>query len=222
MGLLNPDSGKNPPPYPNAPFAHYNVGVKTVIISLAVFGASLGVFVGCVAGGDGRAAPELERRAHELNKTIMCPLCPGESIDQSQNPLSAQMRAIVAEKLADGWTDDQIREFFVERYGPSVLLEPPREGFGLAAWLVPPAAFALALAAVLFALRRMTASRAPDDDTVDESAGGGASPADGYLARLRSALGESEETAAGGGGNRDARDAAGAESGAGSNEEEAR
>ena len=196
--------------------------MKIVIISLAVFGASLAAFVGCVAGGDGRAAPELERRAHELNKTIMCPLCPGESIDQSQNPLSAQMRSIVAEKLADGWTDGQIREFFVERYGPSVLLEPPREGFGLTAWLVPPAAFALALVALLFALRRMTASRAPDDDGVDESAGG-ASQADGYLARLRSALGESEETAADGGdGNRDARDAAGAESGAGNNEEEAR
>ena len=207
-----------PPPYPKPPFAHYNVGVKIVIISLAALLASLAAF-GCFAGGAGRSAPELERRAHELNKTIMCPLCPGESIDQSQNPLSAQMRAVVAEKLADGWTDDQIREFFVERYGPSVLLEPPREGFGLTAWLVPPAAFALALVALLFALRRMSASRAPDDDGGGESGAGGASQAGDYLARLRSALGDDDETAAADGGGGDVRDAAaGADAGAGESE----
>ena len=120
----------------------------------------------------------------------MCPLCPGESIDQSQNPLSAQMRAIVAEKLAEGWSDDQIREFFVERYGQSVLLEPPREGFGLTAWIVPPAAFALALAALLMALRRMSSSRAADggDDAEDGAADGGGASQAGYLARLRNAL----------------------------------
>ena len=175
------------PPYPNPPFAHYNGCVKIVIISVAALLASLAAFVGCAAVGASRSAPELERRAHELNKTIMCPLCPGESIDQSQNPLSAQMRAIVAEKLADGWSDDQIRDFFVERYGQSVLLEPPREGFGLTAWIVPPAAFALALAALLIALRRMSSSRAADGGDDDEQDGGGAARA-GYLARLQNAL----------------------------------
>ena len=149
--------------------------------------ASVAAFVGCAAVGASRSAPELERRAHELNKTIMCPLCPGESIDQSQNPLSAQMRAIVAEKLAEGWSDDQIREFFVERYGQSVILEPPREGFGLTAWIVPPAAFALALAALLIALRRMSSSRAAGGGDDEQDDNGGAARA-GYLARLRSAL----------------------------------
>ena len=191
------------PPYPNAPAAHYNGCVKIVIISLAALLASLAAFVGCAAVGASRSAPELERRAHELNKTIMCPLCPGESIDQSQNPLSAQMRAIVAEKLAEGWSDDQIRDFFVERYGQSVLLEPPREGFGLTAWIVPPAAFALALAALLIALRRMSSSRAAGGGDDDDD--GGAARA-GYLARLRNAL----ETP-----DADSRDALSAKDGAG-------
>ena len=167
--------------------------------------ASLAAFVGCAAVGASRSAPELERRAHELNKTIMCPLCPGESIDQSQNPLSAQMRAIVAEKLAEGWSDDQIREFFAERYGQSVLMEPPREGFGLTAWIVPPAAFALALAALLIALRRMSSSRAADGGG-DDDKDGGASQA-GYLARLQNAL-ETPPDA-------DSRDAPSAKDGAG-------
>ncbi len=170
-------------------------GVR-IIVFAAVFWLSVAA-LGCVAVGGGRGAPEIERRANALNKTIMCPLCPGESIDQSQNPLSIQMRAAVSEKLAEGWTDDQIREFFVERYGPSVLLEPPTEGFGLAAWIVPPAAFGAALAALLFALRRMTASRPPDG-----SGGGDASGARGsHLARIRDALGDAD---GGGGANADA------------------
>ena len=155
--------------------------MKTVVFAAVVL-ASLAAF-GCAAGDGGRGAPELERRAHELNKTVMCPLCPGESIDQSQNPLSVQMRAVVSEKLAAGWTDDQIREFFVERYGPSVLMEPPTEGFGLAAWIVPPVAVAVAVTALLAALRWMS-SRAADGDARASDA----QPR--YLARLQDALGD--------------------------------
>ena len=45
--------------------------------------------------------PVLERRGTELNKAIMCPICPGESIDQAQNTLAIQMRGIVRDKLAE-------------------------------------------------------------------------------------------------------------------------
>ena len=99
--------------------------------------------------------PALELRATELNKAIMCPICPGESIDQAQNTLALQMRGIVRDKLADGETEDQIKRFFVERYGPSVLLEPPRRGFSLTAWVVPPVAVAAGVALFFLALRVM-------------------------------------------------------------------
>ncbi|MCY4652247.1 MAG: cytochrome c-type biogenesis protein CcmH, partial [Dehalococcoidia bacterium] len=104
--------------------------------------------------------------ASALNKAIMCPVCPGESIDQSQNPLSVQMRAIVDEKLEQGWSEREIKDFFVERYGPSVLLEPPSEGFGITAWIVPPLAFALALASLYLTLRWMR--RISDQDNENE------------------------------------------------------
>lgn len=123
---------------------------------------------------DARAdVPPAELRAQALNQTLMCPICPGESIDQSQNALAAQMRGIVDEKIAEGWSDDDIRGFFVERYGPAVLLEPPREGVGLAAWLLPPIAVALAAAAWVVALRRMRrAAPAPDADAPAPQASG--------------------------------------------------
>ena len=99
--------------------------------------------------------PFLERQAQKINQSIMCPVCPGESIDQSQNPLAGQMRKIVFEKLEEGWTDKQIDDFFVERYGPSVLLEPPRKGFNIIIWIVPPAIIIVAGFALFFVLREM-------------------------------------------------------------------
>ena len=96
----------------------------------------------------------------------MCPVCPGESIDQSQHPLSVQMRAIVADKLDQGWTEDMIKSLFVESYGPRVLLEPPRQGFDVIVWLVPPAALALAALVLYAALRFMRDGRGLGKDSV--------------------------------------------------------
>lgn len=78
----------------------------------------------------------------------MCPVCPGESIDQSQNELSSQMRAIVEEKVREGWTDKQIKDYFVQRYGPRVVMNPPFSGFSIIAWIIPP--FILVSSAILF------------------------------------------------------------------------
>ena len=100
--------------------------------------------------------PSLERRAHKLNKVIMCPVCPGESIDQSQNDLAVQMRGIVKVKLEQGWTEEQIKDFFVDGYGLSVLLEPPSSGFNLVLWIIPPIVLFVAILTVVIILLFMS------------------------------------------------------------------
>lgn len=127
-----------------------NLKIKMTLVVAAVALLSLA----CTSNTE-RDIPLLERQTHALNKAIMCPVCPGESIDQSQNPLAVSMRGIVAEKLEDGWTGQQIKDFFVERYGPSVLMAPPTEGIGLVAWVLPPVAVAVAVIAVFLGLRWM-------------------------------------------------------------------
>jgi cytochrome c-type biogenesis protein CcmH/NrfF len=67
------------------------------------------------------------------------------------------MRNIVAERLELGWTEQQIKAYFVEAYGPSVLLEPSSQGSNLLVWLVPPLGIALALVALIVVLRQMRA-----------------------------------------------------------------
>ncbi len=100
--------------------------VPLVFLASACFGAS--------------QEGSLESRAQALDKRLICPVCPGETIDQSQVELAKQMRALVRQMLAEGATDEQVLDFFQERYGPSVLAAPPKQGFNLMAWLVPPIA----------------------------------------------------------------------------------
>lgn len=136
---------------------------------------------------------DLERRAQRLDRTLICPLCPSETIDQSQVLLAAQMRATVRERLAEGWSEEEIRRYFVDRYGERVLAAPPKEGFNLVAWVVPPAIVIASLLVLAWVVREMQARRrtpqaarehpaALRDETalasylalVDREAGGGA------------------------------------------------
>lgn len=129
-----------------------------------------------------------EMRIQQLNKAIMCPVCPGESIDQSQNQLSAQMRVIVSEQVRDGRSDDQIKAFFVERYSQSVLLEPPQRGFSLLVWLLPPAGVVAAVVSLILALRVMRRSANEDSGDVPEPVSLSDAERSRYFARLESVL----------------------------------
>ena len=138
-------------------------GRSSLILFIVFIHASVPLMACSGAQAD---VPPVEQRAQALNKSIMCPVCPGESIDQSQVALAVQMRGIVNEKLADGWSDEQVREFFVERYGPSVLLEPPNEGISLMAWLLPPIGVAAAVVVFVFAVRQMR--RIPEEESIED------------------------------------------------------
>ena len=143
-------------------FKYHRPTDSRVFLAFLVLLIQVGVLLmGC---SDAQAdVPVMEQRAQALNRSIMCPVCPGESIDQSQVALAVQMRSIVSEKLAAGWSDEQVREFFVERYGPSVLLEPPTEGVSLAVWILPPVGVAAAIAVFIFVLRNMHRRPTPAD-----------------------------------------------------------
>ena len=114
-----------------------------------------------------------ETRIKKLNKSIMCPVCPGESIDQSQNELAGYMRDIIREKIDQGNSDEEIRGYFVDRYGPVVLMEPPSSGLGVLAWAVPPVGLVVAVIAVWLTLylmrRRNLGDKGFHEDMNDES-----------------------------------------------------
>lgn len=154
--------------------------------ALALFFAAIMAFTFACASDEN--LPTLEARAQEINKTVMCPVCPGESIDQSQHPRAKAMRGVVDEKLGEGLTNDEIRRFFVERYGPSVLLEPPREGLNWLVWVVPP--FGVLVAAlVLFLVLRLAVRSSPRTAGTPEMVTDlTEAERDAYFARIEAAL----------------------------------
>ena len=96
-----------------------------------------------------------EADAQAIDRMLMCPVCPAQTIDQTEVPLAKQMRAQVRELLASGATRSETLNWFRERYGPGIVAEPPRSGINLIAWVVPGVVIILALAGGLLALRAM-------------------------------------------------------------------
>lgn len=98
--------------------------------------------------------PVLEARARAISGDIRCPVCQGESIDDSSAPISRDLRLIIRERLLAGDSDTEVVDYIVARYGEFVLFNPRAEGANLVLWLAGPALFLAALAVAIAAQRR--------------------------------------------------------------------
>lgn len=99
----------------------------------------------------------LDARARSIEGQLRCPTCQGLSIADSPATSAAQMRELVREQLAAGASDDEVRAFFVARYGRWILLDPPAAGVDVALWLAPPLELAFGALIVVRRARARTA-----------------------------------------------------------------
>ena len=87
------------------------------------------------------AADEKFRDNREFFKDVAgelrCPTCTGLSVLDSDATFSVQIKDQVDEQIKEGKSKDEILSFFVDRYGPWILREPPKSGFNLMAWATP-------------------------------------------------------------------------------------
>lgn len=100
--------------------------------------------------------PGLEARAREISRNLRCPVCQGEDIDDSNAPISRDLRLAVRERLVAGDSDAQVVDYVVARYGEFVLFTPRAEGSSLILWLAGPAML-LAGAGIALAMSRRRA-----------------------------------------------------------------
>ena len=87
--------------------------------------------------------PALEERARSLGRELRCLVCQNQSIDDSDADLARDLRILVRERLESGYSDQQVRDYLVARYGEFVLLKPPVQA---STWLLWAGPFALLLA----------------------------------------------------------------------------
>jgi cytochrome c-type biogenesis protein CcmH len=78
---------------------------------------------------------EVNAVAHKL----YCPVCESTPLDVCPTEACRDWRELIRTMLAEGKTEDEILQHFVDQYGARVLAEPPKEGFFWLIYLLPPA-----------------------------------------------------------------------------------
>ncbi len=116
-------------------------------------------------------AETLDQRVIDVASQLKCPVCQGESVADSPALISQQMRAVIRQQLSQGRSEQQVISYFVDRYGSGILWSPPRQGFTLIAWIVPPAFLLLGAITMLLVLRgwQRTAKSPSNDGEGDTS-----------------------------------------------------
>jgi cytochrome c-type biogenesis protein CcmH len=108
------------------------------------------------------AASERHPTLAELEGQLMCPVCEGETLAQSDSPPAQRIKAYIQRRIDEGATRSQIKDELVDRWGKRILAAPTRHGFDLLAWVLPLAGV-LGGAAVLGMLAwRWTRVREPE------------------------------------------------------------
>lgn len=72
-----------------------------------------------------------------LQKQLRCVVCQGQSLDESNAPLAADLRRLIRADILKGETDAQIENYLVARYGDFILMKPPLEQDTYALWFGP-------------------------------------------------------------------------------------
>ena len=70
-------------------------------------------------------------------KNLYCPVCPNTPLDVCETKACEDWRAQIRDQLSQGWTDQQIIDYFVAQFGERVLAEPQRKGFTSLVWFLP-------------------------------------------------------------------------------------
>jgi cytochrome c-type biogenesis protein CcmH len=105
------------------------------------------------------AVPDIDEQTQNIAKELRCVVCQNLSVADSPSEMAQQMRGVVREQLQAGKTPQEIKDFFVSKYGEWVLLTPKTQGFSLLVWLLPFLVLVLGLALGLWLVRRWSAKK---------------------------------------------------------------
>lgn len=124
--------------------------IGTLTFLIGALATSMFMCVDLVFAQSGTPPPPVtDDQVNVVAKQLFCPICENIPLDVCPTQACAQWRDTIREKLAMGWSEDQIKDYFVQQYGERVLAKPRTTGLSLYVWVIPPAA--LLIAALFFA-----------------------------------------------------------------------
>lgn len=132
--------------------------------------------------------PPTDDEVNAIAKQLYCPVCENTPLDVCPTEACRQWRELIRQMLADGKTEQEIKDYFVANYGARVLSEPPRTGFNWLVYVVPPV---LILAGAIFLFNAFRAWTKPKSAESAPGVGKEATPSssdDEYVRRLEEEL----------------------------------
>ena len=112
--------------------------------------------------------PVMERRMIKLAEEVRCLVCQSETVASSRSDWSNDVRQIMREKMQAGATDQEIKDILVERFGKSVLFDPPVDRETIPLWIAPFVMLLVGVAVLFFQLRKRRQT-VPETQLSDEA-----------------------------------------------------
>lgn len=150
---------------------------RRLVAGLPLVGLLVGLLVGMlgmlggaagVLHGQERSAPvsndaALEALTRQVSAELRCPVCQGNSLQDSPSELAQEMKGVVRDQLASGRTPEQVKQYFIDKYGEWILLEPKASGFNLVVYLLPLVMVGVGGTVTWLAVRKWTAAPTGED-----------------------------------------------------------
>jgi len=76
-------------------------------------------------------------QVNEVAQQLNCPTCVGINLSDCRTQTCTQWKDQIKDLLAEGYTEQEVLDYFVTQYGVQVLQEPPKSGMTLALWVLP-------------------------------------------------------------------------------------
>lgn len=99
-------------------------------------------------------AANIDDEVNRIAKNLYCPVCPNTPLDVCSTQACVGWRAQIKDMLVQGKNEQQIRDYFVEKFGQQVLGAPPAQGFNWLAYILPFVGIILGATIAWFTVRQ--------------------------------------------------------------------
>jgi cytochrome c-type biogenesis protein CcmH len=146
----------------------FALAVALAAAALMAAGGALAQQSAAPAAAPSDMSPAYAERFRKLSEELRCLVCQNQTLADSHAELAGDLRREVEAQMAQGKSDDEIKDYLVARYGDFVLYRPPVQSNTVFLWFGPFALLLVGAVAWVFVQRRSRARRAEVPATADD------------------------------------------------------
>lgn len=135
-------------------FTSRNTGFKTRWVAALLSAALALVFISSVSAQETTPRPPVtDDQVNAIAKQMFCPVCENTPLDVCPTQACIEWRELIRDLLAEGKTEAEIKQYFVDRFGDRVLAAPPARGLNWLVYIIPPIAILVGVFILISAVR---------------------------------------------------------------------